>query len=109
MKGRIILIPFELTDFSSSKLRPALVLHERIDDVVICFITSRDTPVSPDYIVKVPKTHTEFSQTRLRDSSIFILDKVFTIHNSLIKTKLGKVGPKLKEEINSKLQNIFFL
>jgi mRNA interferase MazF len=41
LKGRIVLIPFPFTDLSASKLRPALVLYEGEQDVVVAFISSR--------------------------------------------------------------------
>ena len=33
MKGKIVLIPFPFTDFTTAKLGPALVLHEGKSDV----------------------------------------------------------------------------
>ena len=35
MKGKIILLPFPFTDLSTSKRRPALVILERLNDVVV--------------------------------------------------------------------------
>jgi len=39
-KGDIVLIKFPFTDLSGSKLRPALVLVESGNDVIVAFITS---------------------------------------------------------------------
>ena len=51
MKGKIVLIHFPFTDMSALKLRPALVIHESDQDVVVAFISSRipETPVGFRY------------------------------------------------------------
>jgi len=41
LKGKIVLIPFPFTNLTSAKLRPALVLFEGEQDVVVAFISSR--------------------------------------------------------------------
>lgn len=41
MKGKIILVPFPFTDLTATKLRPALVLLEGEQDVVVAFISSK--------------------------------------------------------------------
>jgi len=41
MKGKIVLVHFPFTDLSATKLRPALVIHESDEDVVVAFISSR--------------------------------------------------------------------
>jgi mRNA interferase MazF len=40
MKAKIVLIHFPFTDLTDSRLRPALVIHESENDVVVAFISS---------------------------------------------------------------------
>lgn len=41
MRGKIVLVPFRFTDLTAAKLRPALVLNESEEDLVVAFISSR--------------------------------------------------------------------
>ena len=41
MKAKIVLIHFPFTDLSALKLRPALVIHENNQDVVVAFISEK--------------------------------------------------------------------
>jgi mRNA interferase MazF len=44
MKGKIVLVRFPFTDLTAAKLRPALVIHANLDDIVAAFISSRVPP-----------------------------------------------------------------
>jgi mRNA interferase MazF len=46
MKGDIVFVRFPYTDLSITKPRPALVLHEEKDEVVLAYISSR-VPIIP--------------------------------------------------------------
>ena len=46
MKGDIVFVRFPYTDLSITKPRPALVLHEERDEVVLAYISSR-VPIIP--------------------------------------------------------------
>lgn len=46
MKGDIVFVRFPYTDMTIAKPRPALVLHEERDEVVLAYISSR-VPVVP--------------------------------------------------------------
>jgi mRNA interferase MazF len=108
LKGKIILIPFPFTDLSSTKLRPALVLHEGDKDVVAAFISSRtENPKPTDLIIE--KNHPEFKQTGLKLTSVLKIDKIATISKELIIGEIGEVGTRLKKEINRKIAETYVL
>ena len=46
MKGDIVFVRFPYTDLTMAKPRPALVLHEENDEVVLAYISSR-IPIIP--------------------------------------------------------------
>jgi mRNA interferase MazF len=102
LKGKIVLIPFPFTDLTSTKLRPALVLHEGEKDVVVAFVSSRLGKTRPGDVL-IDKGHSEFKRTGLKLSSNVKLDKIATISKELILGEIGEVGPKLKKEINGKI------
>jgi len=108
LKGKIILIPFPFTDLSSTKLRPALVLHEGEKDVVAAFISSRTENPKPADVV-IDENHPEFKQTGLKLTSVLKIDKIATISKELIIGEIGEVGTKLKKEINRKIAETFTL
>jgi len=107
VKGKIVLIPFPFTDLTTTKLRPALVLFEGRNDVVVAFISSRvpQRPAPTEIIVK--ETHPEFKRTGLKGSSVIKLDKVATISKDLILGEIGEIGDKLKKETNTKLSKTY--
>jgi mRNA interferase MazF len=104
----IVLIHFPFTDLSSTKLRPALILHEDEKDVVAAFISSKVEKVRVTDIL-INKSQNEFNQTGLKVDSILKLDKIATLNKKLILGKIGEIGPKLKKEINYKIIEIFKL
>ncbi|MFH0850407.1 MAG: type II toxin-antitoxin system PemK/MazF family toxin [Candidatus Bathyarchaeota archaeon] len=106
MKGKLVLIPFPYTDLTSSKLRPALVIHEGEQDVVVAFISSK-TPGNEKTSVVVDEGYQDFNLTGLKTSSIIRLDKVATVLKSLIVGEIGETGSTLKKEVNEKLSTIY--
>jgi mRNA interferase MazF len=108
LKGKIVLIPFPFTDLSSTKLRPALVLHESAKDVVVAFISSRTENPAPTDII-IDRNHPEFKQTGLKLTSTLKIDKIATISKELILGEIGEVGAKLRKEINRKITETYTL
>lgn len=41
MKGKIIAVPFPFTNLKGAKVRPALVIYEGREDVIVAFISSK--------------------------------------------------------------------
>lgn len=84
MKGKIVLIPFPFTNLSTSKRRPALVILERKDDVVVVFISSKIPQNLQKYHILIEKQKKDFQTTGLKVSSVIYLDKIATISKNLI-------------------------
>jgi len=103
MKGKIVLVPFPFTDLTTSKLRPALVLHEGDRDVVVAFISSKIPPQPTESDVIITKNHSEFLLTGLKIDSVIKLDKIATLSKKLIIGEIGEVGMTIREEVNMKL------
>ena len=108
-KGKIVLIPFPFTDLSSSKRRPALILLERKDDVVVVFISSRIPSIIEKNTIVIKKTNKEFLNTGLKDDSALYLDKIATISKDLIIGEIGEIGKKLKSRINKNFKKLYKL
>ncbi len=109
MKGKIVVIPFPFTDLSSYKRRPALVLHEYKNDVVVAYISSvLPSNLSPTDVL-VSRTRASFIRTGLVTDSVIMLNKLATIERSLIIRILGEVDADLKSEINIKLSECYRL
>ena len=109
MKGKIVLIHFPFTDLTRSKLRPALVIHESADDVIVAFISSKiqssllasDLHISPD--------HPAFGSTGLKVPSIIKFDKVATVSKDLIEGEIGEISGILSDKCNNIMSRIFRL
>jgi len=109
MKGKIVLLPFPFTNLASTKRRPALVLLERPNDVVVAFISSIiPNPIEIHHIF-IDKDHKSFSMTGLKISSIIYLDKIATIDKKLIIGELGQISNDIKLEVNKRIKKLYAL
>ena len=102
-RGDIALVRYPFTDFSSEKLRSALVLlpQDEEGDYLLAFITSSSLRKSP-YDILLQK-----GETGLHKDSILRLKKIMTIHRSLVAGKIGKVSDKQLKIIEAALRNMF--
>jgi mRNA interferase MazF len=107
MKGKIVLIHFPFTDLTDSKLRPALVIHESDDDVVVAFISSRMPDIIEDSDCQISMDHPSFLSTGLKVSSVIKFDKIATIAKELIEGEIGQITEDLAKECNIHLRRIF--
>ena len=109
MKGKIVLIPFPFSNLTTFKRRPALVLLERKNDVVVAFISSKIPATLEKYTMLIDITHKDSKLTGLKVSSIIYLDKIATIDKKLIKGELGEIGKGLKKKINKNFKKLYKL
>ena len=99
-------MPFPFTDLSAIKQRPALVLSpERLNkvrpDLVVAAITSQiEGVISEDEILL---SGSDLKTAGLPKPSIIKLGKIFTIHQGLIRKKLGHVPDLTLQNILQKL------
>ena len=66
MKGKIILIPVPYTDLTAAKLRPAMVIFEGKQDLIVAAITTTMFNASSECDVYIGMEHPEFYQTGLK-------------------------------------------
>jgi len=110
-KWDIVLLSYPFTDLSARKVRPAVVVSPDsencvLEDAVFLLITSNTARLSQfDLIVDI--THPEFAATGLLNQSAIRVNKVWTLHNTLVRRTLGRLGPRLQQEIANLLASYF--
>jgi len=67
MKGSVILVLFPFTDFTATKLRPAVVLYENEADVVVAFISSKIPAAMTPADIPVIRSQPGFALTGQKD------------------------------------------
>lgn len=107
MKGKIVLVHFPFTDLSDTKLRPALVIHENDEDVVVAFISSRVPAQYSGSELFVGETHPDFFLTGLKVPSVIRFDKIATLSRELLEGEIGRISPALAMECNDVMKKFF--
>jgi mRNA interferase MazF len=105
-QGDVVLVPFPFTDLTAIKQRPALVLSpERLNkvraDLVVAAITSRIPDALNDDEALL--SGADLRTSGLPKRSLVKLGKIFTIHQGLIRKKLGRIPQSTLERILQKL------
>ena len=103
----VVVVPFPFTDRDATKRRPALVVSDSnslsIDKSILAMITSSSHQPWP-----LDVTIEDLSSTGLNSPSIIRM-KLFTLDNSLILQKIGKLSQQDAEEISFNLSQAFGL
>jgi len=106
MKGKIVLVPFPFTDLTAAKLRPALVIYEGEQDVVVAFISSKVPSQLSEADVLVSRQERSFEKSGLKVDSLIKLDKIATVLKDLVVGELGELGEEPRREVNRKLRKM---
>ena len=109
MKGDIVFVRFPYTDLSITKPRPALVLHEERDEVVLAYISSRVPIIPSGTDVLVLRREPYFEATGLKRDSVIKLSVLTTLKNWFIEGLFGEADETLRVEINDKLASCYRL
>lgn len=109
--GEIVIAKFPFSSLESIKRRPCLVLAngDIEGDLIVAFITSIKVPAHYEYSVKIFPLEKDFILTGLKVESYIRLDKLATLHESIISGGIGKISLQIKEEIDNKLKLLFKL
>jgi len=109
MKGKIVLVPFPFTDLTAAKLRPALVIYEGEEDVVVAFVSSKMPSVLSEVDVLLTKRDAGFDKSGLKVDSLIKLDKIATVLKDLIVGELGELDEESRQEVKRKLTKMLEL
>ena len=106
-RGTIVLVKFPVTDLSSSKRRPAVVIsakNSKENDFVVAFITSVITSdlLETDLLYTTP--FNDFGKPGLHTTSVIKLNKLATINTSVCSGEIGYFGKETMSKINLKLK-----
>ena len=103
VKGDVVVTPFPFSDLKSSIKRPALVVADLPgNDLILCQITSKDHP-DPYQITLNEK---DFSHGKLIVNSFIKPSIIFTIRNSIILYKIGKINKNKIKEVKNQICEI---
>jgi mRNA interferase MazF len=112
MKYDIVLTPFLFDNFSQTKIRPALILSNKIgkyNHLVIAYITTQIETNIDDFDILINESDSHFSETGLRSNSVIKLHRLITIPEVVIKKSLGHLPLTLHQEVSKKIISLFSL
>ena len=109
-RGDLVLIRFPFTDLSAQKLRPALIVGRVSgDDIIVAFISSRTSSSAPSAEHTLEPSHAEFGTTGLKTASLIRLNKLATLHQRLLRRRIGRIGPATQRAVDTGLRYVFEL
>jgi mRNA interferase MazF len=103
--GNIILIPFPFSDFTTTKVRPAVVIcqtKDKYQDLVLCAISS----VVPNNLLENEILLQPNNINQLRAISIIKVDRIITTKKEFIIHKLGILKKKELEVLKLKFSSL---
>jgi mRNA interferase MazF len=110
-KGDIVLVDFPFTDLSQTKLRPAVVLWISSigEDIAFCAITSQNVQNLSAEEFSIVSSEPEFQGTGLRVDSKVKVTRIATLNRQMVIRRLGKLGDKYLNTLNTKMIQAFQL
>jgi mRNA interferase MazF len=106
-QGDIVIIPFPFSDLSTIKQRPVLILsnndyNKATQDLVTCGITSNLKNEKFSILIDTK----DLSEGSIPTKSRIKVDKIFTLHNSLVRKKLSKINSKVFNQVKNEIQKL---
>ena len=105
-RGDIVLVRFPFSDYSTTKLRPALIISKNNEkEICVAFISSVISVELEKTDFLLTEDDDDFLQTRLKKDSVFKMNKIATLDKSIILGRLGEVSERLQRELDEKLRS----
>jgi mRNA interferase MazF len=101
--GTVVLVNFPFTDLQSSKVRPALVLTSKGEDLIILGIFSKIPEEMRQSGIKIDEIGADFQLTGLKKTSVIKTEKITVLHRSLIKRELGHLSAGMFKQVKRTL------
>lgn len=105
-QGDIVLIPIPFTDLSSQKRRPVIVIsndsyNHATTDMIVVAMTSNPSPVAAAYGFVIDNS--DLYRGHLNHPGTVRVDKIYTLSQSLIVSKFGRINSSTFNRINNLL------
>jgi mRNA interferase MazF len=102
--GDVVLLAFPYSDFSSLKIRPALIVGEtEFNNFITCQITSKANTSKKAILL----SDNDFENGGLEVDSYIRPDKLFTIEQSVIQNKAGVLMYEKIKHVRTSIRKIF--
>lgn len=109
--GDIVLALFPFSSHKGSKVRPCLILAqcEVPEDYIIAYLSSSAFAASLSSRIKIERNSDIEDITGLKVTSYLRVDKLYTLHRSVIVGKIGRLPLSLDNQVKAALKKLFNL
>jgi mRNA interferase MazF len=99
LPGDVILVRFPFTDLTTTKLRPAVILTTRGDDLTIVGIFSTPSQPARETWIVLSTDDPEFAATGLKTASVIKAERIAVIERSVVVRKFGALAASQMEKL----------
>jgi|TARA_B100001971_G_C17905179_1_gene390014 mRNA interferase MazF len=104
VKGEVAVTNFPLTDLKSTIKRPALIIATlKGDNIIVCQITKKERHEDP---YKISLIQNDFISGGLKKDSFIMPSILFSIRNSIVLYRAGRINDEKIEEVENKIIEI---
>jgi len=104
--GQIVLFEFPQTDFSSTKLRPVLLLSQLpsdYDDWLICMISTKKHQYVEGLDEIITKESSDFVKSGLKAESVIRATRIAVVSGEILVGTIGAISPERLTQIKKNL------
>ncbi|MFQ5637478.1 MAG: type II toxin-antitoxin system PemK/MazF family toxin [bacterium] len=104
--GQIVLFEFPQTDFSSTKLRPVLLLAQlpsNYDDWLICMISTKKHQYIEGLDETINEESSDFSKSGLKAESVIRATRIAVVSGEILVGSIGEISQERLTQIKKNL------